>query len=177
MIAGKWKGRTLPKVPHNARPTLGRVRETFFAWLAPYIVDATVLDLFAGSGALGLEALSRGAKTAVFVDKDPQALSNIQTCLDKWGEKNGKVYQGSFPNHMPCFSYSKFDIICLDPPYHHDWVTQSMHWLIAHHLLSDHSCVICEWHTKEPGPVLPEDWYFFRKKKAGNVHYALVKHI
>lgn len=161
----------------ETRPTLGRIRETFFAWLTPYLADATILDLFAGSGALGLEALSRGAAHAIFVDHKMQALQNIQKCLDSWGETKGKILRGDFPHHMPCFPVQNFDIICLDPPYHHDWVTQSMEWLVTHQLLHARSCVICEWHANDPAPNWPDHWKPTRKKKAGNVHYALVQKI
>lgn len=117
IIAGRWRGRSLEAPPGLAtRPTADRVRETLFAMLASRIgsfEDLRVADLFAGSGALGLEALSRGAAEAVFVESDAEAAAIIRRNAEKLGAA-ARVVRGSalaLPPSQPC------DLIFADPPY------------------------------------------------------------
>ncbi len=92
VIGGQWRGRklTFPEI-EGLRPTGDRIRETLFNWLAPDIQEARVLDLFAGSGALGLEALSRGAEMAVLIEKHPQAATNLVNHLKTLSADNARV--------------------------------------------------------------------------------------
>jgi 16S rRNA (guanine966-N2)-methyltransferase len=117
IIAGKWRGRTLEAPPGRAtRPTADRVRETLFSMLASRLgsfEDLRVADLFAGSGALGLEALSRGAATAIFVENDPAAAAAIRRNAAKLSV-DVQILSGSalaLPTSEPC------DLIFADPPY------------------------------------------------------------
>lgn len=117
VIAGKWRGRPLEAPPGRAtRPTADRVRETLFSMLASRLgsfEDLRVADLFAGSGALGLEALSRGAATATFVENDPAATAVIRRNAEKLGAPV-QLFSGSalaLPRSVP------FDLIFADPPY------------------------------------------------------------
>src|SRR3990167_7917208 len=101
IIAGEWRGRRL-KVPDikDLRPTPDRVRETLFNWLAPYIAGARCLDLFAGSGVLGFESLSRGASTVTMVDESPDVVSLIKEQLELFRAANAEVYRANIPGQL-----------------------------------------------------------------------------
>jgi 16S rRNA (guanine966-N2)-methyltransferase len=116
IIAGSHKGQRIeaPK-GHDTRPTSDRAREAVFNLVAPWVEDAQVLDLYAGSGAMGLEALSRGAARAVFVEADPQACRTIGRNLDKLGLR-GEVHCGYV---LPAIANERrrYDLVFCDPPY------------------------------------------------------------
>jgi 16S rRNA (guanine966-N2)-methyltransferase len=115
--SGRWKGRTL-EVPRRARPTSSRAREALFDILQDRIAGARVLDLFAGSGAVGLEALSRGAASAVFVESDPEALEvNVETLGAGGGEV--EILSGDARRAVAALSGrgERFDLVFADPPY------------------------------------------------------------
>ena len=116
IIAGSRKGHTIaaPK-GLDTRPTADRTREAVFNIVAPWVEDAQVLDLFAGSGAMGLEALSRGAARAVFVEADPAACRTIERNLDKLGLR-GEVRCAAVPTAIAGES-RRFDLVFCDPPY------------------------------------------------------------
>ena len=119
IIAGKWRSRKIsfPNI-EGLRPTPDRVKETIFNWLAPHIVDARCLDLFAGSGALGFEALSRGAAHVVSVEKDPKAVSYIKDNKCTLKADGLEIIQTDSLKliEAPCAS-PPFDIAFVDPPY------------------------------------------------------------
>ena len=116
IIAGKWRGRRL-KVPDikDLRPTPDRVRETVFNWLAPILPGAHCLDLFAGSGVLGFEALSRGAASVTLVDQSPEIVALLQEELKTFGADNATVYRATVPQQLH-FPSQVFDVVFLDPP-------------------------------------------------------------
>ncbi len=119
VIAGSLKGRAL-KAPdwEGLRPTSDKLRETLFNILAPRIGGATVLDGFAGTGAIGIEALSRGAAHVTFVEQDPRALTLIAGNLDACGIVGGySIIRGSVMRAGAILSGQTFDIVVLDPPY------------------------------------------------------------
>lgn len=133
VIAGKYKRRTLVTVPGNdvTRPTSDRVKENMFNFVASELDGATVLDLFAGSGALGIEALSRGAKKVIFVEKNFLALKAIQANLDSLGI--GKEQYDIVKSDVSDFlvkaqlvSREKVEIIFADPPYKTSWYETSL---------------------------------------------------
>jgi 16S rRNA (guanine(966)-N(2))-methyltransferase RsmD len=122
IIAGKFRSRTLEAPAGLAtRPTSDRLRETLFNVLAPRIEGAAFLDLYAGSGAVGMEALSRGAASTAFVERAPAALSALRANLAKLGLSAGfRIHPGSvgaFLRKLQTNSPSKFDLVFLDPPY------------------------------------------------------------
>jgi len=120
IIAGRWRGHTL-KAPagRKTRPTPDRVREAWMSALQPWIPDATVLDLFAGSGALGLEALSRGAARVTLVEKARAALEAIDANVAKLGAKGEvEVVRGDAIGYVKRLPPAAFDIAVADPPYH-----------------------------------------------------------
>lgn len=119
IIGGKLKGRRLFSVKgFRVRPTTDKHRESIFNIIAPYLEGAVVLDLFAGTGALGIEALSRGARFAVFVDDYPAALAtirkNIQACCL---ESVTKVFRCNVLKNLNCLQPYSFDLVVMDPPY------------------------------------------------------------
>jgi 16S rRNA (guanine966-N2)-methyltransferase len=119
IIAGRHRGRRLQfPAGVDIRPTPDRVRETLFNWLQPRIEQARVLDLFAGSGALGLEALSRGAAHVTFVEKDRRAAAAIEAVTREWGEAGARVScTGALEWLVTNGAEPPFDIVFLDPPY------------------------------------------------------------
>ena len=118
IIAGAWRGRRVhfPDMP-GLRPTPDRVRETLFNWLQHSIADTRVLDLFAGSGALGLEALSRGAREAVFVEQFPAAARSLQEQLVRFGGAAKGRILGMGAARFLRASGEPFDVVFLDPPF------------------------------------------------------------
>lgn len=116
VTGGKYRSRVLISPSEETIPTKGRVKEALFSALHDYLEGASVLDLFAGSGALGIEALSRGASHCVFVDESPKAIETIRGNLASLKEENAKVIKGGAVEYLENCGKT-FDIIFLDPPY------------------------------------------------------------
>lgn len=168
IIGGQWRGRRLPVAnAAGLRPTPDRVRETLFNWLAPTITGARCLDAFAGTGALGLEALSRGAAEVVFVEKDRSLAKQIQTQLHKLGG-NGQVMCSEFA-HAP-LGPKPFDIIFLDPPFNTNLMASAV--TIVGSYLTRNTRVYLEYASDEV-PRLDAHWDILKSKKAGQVGYGL----
>ncbi|MBP2640163.1 MAG: methyltransferase [Firmicutes bacterium] len=158
IITGSAKGTKL-KTPQgfNTRPTADRVKESLFNILGPQIKDAMVLDLFAGTGNLGLEALSRGARHAVFVDHDSASVGIVKenAVRTKLTEKT-EVYRNDVLKILLRFKHEKrfFDIVFCDPPYNQGWVQQVLAFFDAHSLLNPCGLLIFE-HSRHD--MLPSD--------------------
>lgn len=136
IIAGKWKGRTIPVINQaTVRPTTSRIRETLFNWLDPVIKHAICLDCFTGSGALGLESLSRGAQKVTFIDKRYVCTASLmQTILNLQNNQKSQII------HSDCRSWLKqshntYNIIFIDPPFHQHYLILEVIWLLEqyHH--------------------------------------------
>jgi 16S rRNA (guanine966-N2)-methyltransferase len=153
IIGGTWRGRKL-SFPDLAeiRPTPNRVKETLFNWLAPVIQGAYCLDLFAGSGALGFEALSRGAEHVVMVDKSPTVIEHLRASCQLLKTTHVTLYQAEAPDRL-ILPDKAFDIIFLDPPFHHKLIKPSCEWLQAHHLINPHTLIYIE--TERAAKILP----------------------
>ena len=118
IVAGNWRSRLLDIADvEGLRPTSERIRETLFNWLAPHIHGARCLDLFAGTGALGLEALSRGAASAVFVERDAVAEQRLRNNVDLLGADNAEIVSGDARDFLRSDSAGPFNIVFLDPPF------------------------------------------------------------
>jgi 16S rRNA (guanine966-N2)-methyltransferase len=172
IIAGTWRGRRLSFAPlPGLRPTPDRVRETLFNWLAPVIHGARCLDLYAGSGALGLEAASRGARQVVLVDNDPQVAATLERQRGILGAHQVRVVRADVLQWL-AGSASPFDIVFLDPPFRRQMLLPCIQELENHGWLSDKARVYIE---AEKGlvPELPENWELLRSKVAGQVGYHL----
>ena len=181
IIGGTWRGRRLrfPPTP-EIRPTPDRVRETLFNWLAPHVPGARCLDLFAGSGALGLEALSRGAAHVTFIEHSPAAAREIAARLAEWGAHAGRVEQADARRFLDRTPAMPFDIVFLDPPFASALLTESAALLEEGGWMSDGALIYVERAAEgvagapaTPGPELPSVWTPLRAKQAGEVGYHL----
>lgn len=173
IIGGQWRGRKLP-VPESQglRPTTDRVRETLFNWLAPSIVDASCLDCFAGSGALGLEALSRYAANATLLEMERGVAQQLQKNLATLKASNGKVVntntlaflaQAGTPHH----------IVFVDPPFRKGLLEETLKLLEDNAWLSDEALIYIESEVENGLPPVPASWHLYREKVAGQVAYRL----
>jgi len=148
------------------------VRETLFNWLQPRIDQARVLDLFAGSGALGLEALSRGAAQVTFIEKDRRAAAAIEALAREWGQENARVVCSGALEWLQAQSAEPlFDIVFLDPPYDSDLLEAAAAALSGR--LAANSRVYLERRARDPLPSLPAAWKEIRAGRAGEVGYHL----
>jgi 16S rRNA (guanine966-N2)-methyltransferase len=177
VIAGTARGRVLtaPRGLHT-RPTPGRVKEALFSMLGAAVVDAVVLDLFAGTGALGLEALSRGASRAVFVDKDRQALKALAHNVATVAPDRVEVLAMPAERALRLFKgrSAQFDLVFLDPPYDLDLLPATLRTLAADELVQDGGLVVCEHHGKRPPPVPPADWQQQQSRRYGDVAVTIL---
>jgi 16S rRNA (guanine966-N2)-methyltransferase len=169
IIGGRWRGRRIA-LPRNtaARPTTDRIRETLFNWLGTVVPGARCLDLYAGCGALGLEALSRGASEAVFVERDPRLVLGIREFLRTVGG-SGHVIHASAAEYLAARGHTRFDIVFIDPPYDQplEPILEGMR-----HIVAPTGCLYAE----RPARIgLPElDWAtWLRQGRAGAVAFGL----
>lgn len=175
IIGGQWRGRKLTIAADSAvRPTPDRVRETLFNWLAALLPGACCLDLFAGSGALGFESLSRGASEVVMVDQSAAVVKLLKEQLGLFKASNGLVYQATIPQRWPTFS-KKFDVVFLDPPYSEKLLLPVCFSLEEKQLLADTAYIYLESDKLLEEALLPPGWALIKSKKAGQVGYYLVK--
>lgn len=174
IIGGQWRGRKLTFTPvEGLRPTSDRVRETLFNWLAPYIHGARCADLFAGSGALGLEALSRGACHCDFVDTSGAALAQIGNHLATLGAATAGQCHPSTALQFLQASSEPYDLVFIDPPFTRELVNPACTVLAARKLLAAGALVYVEMAASEPPPAAPPGWSLHRDKTAGGVAYRL----
>lgn len=172
IIAGRWRSRKLSfSSAEGLRPTSDRIRETLFSWLDPYIVGASCLDLFAGSGALGLEALSRDAASCDFVDNNPQTCRQIQDHLQTLSCNHASIHCTQAESYL-ARSQKAYDIIFLDPPFQKVLLQPAVDAL-AQHSLKNNTLIYIETAKHEP-LSLPEHWQINKEKTAGQVCYRLI---
>ena len=174
IIGGRWRGRklTFAALP-GLRPTPDRVRETLFNWLAPIIRGSRCLDLYAGSGALGLEAASRGAARVVMVDHAADVVGALREQLANLEDSEVEVIQADVVQWLRGQAQA-FDIAFLDPPFRQGLLSESMRLLEANGWLAEDSFIYIE-AEKDLRPDLPEGWEIYRSKQAGQVGYQLVR--
>lgn len=170
VISGKYKGRQLDGYTlDGTRPTMDRVKESMFAMIQGSIKNSIVLDLFAGSGALGIETLSNGASNCYFVDKSKQAIQTIQ--------KNTKNMEGVMIFQNDCIEALRyfanqnitFDIILLDPPYHENLLHKVIDEIENLDLLSNNGIIVCEREEEE----IKTKYSLIKYKKYGNKHVEI----
>ncbi|TKI07161.1 16S rRNA (guanine(966)-N(2))-methyltransferase [Martelella alba] len=173
LISGRWRGRKLP-VPDSPglRPTTDRVRETLFNWLAPVIRDARCLDCFAGSGALGFEALSRYAGSATLLERDRAVAAQLDKNLRLLEAANGEVIAAD------CLRWldrpgTPYDVIFLDPPFRQNLLDPAARLLEQHGWLAPQAWIYIETETENRSLSLPPTWRPHREKTAGQVAYRL----
>ena len=176
IIGGSWRGRRVPVVAApGLRPTPDRVRETLFNWLAPVISGMRCLDLYAGTGALGLEALSRGATGVCFVESQPPVARALEEVLGRLGctaprasvvVADARRFLGGVPQ--------PFDLVFLDPPFG-EAALDELCTLLDGGWLAGNARLYLEMARDQPLPPLPPGWVVLREKAAGQVRFALVQ--
>ena len=176
IIGGQWRGRKLAFVPVDGlRPTGDRVRETLFNWLDPYITGARCADLFAGSGALGLEALSRGAAHCDFVDCKNAALAQVKNHLKTFEALGrGSCHPISAQQFLKA-ARVPYDVAFVDPPFKLQLVESVCAVLAQTQLLREDALVYVEMGATEPAPDFPPTWTLYREKVSGGVVYRLFR--
>lgn len=175
IVAGIWRSRLLDiaDVP-GLRPTAERVRETLFNWLAPRIEGARCLDLFAGTGALGLEALSRGAASVTFVERSARAVTQLRENIRLLGAGGAELVQADARGWLDAATGRNFDIVFLDPPFADDLLAETCRLLAGKPMLARDAVVYLEMDRHADEPELPAGWVVKKNKTAGNVRYMLV---
>ncbi|AMO58404.1 hypothetical protein GZ77_19210 [Endozoicomonas montiporae] len=175
IIAGDWRGRKLPVADlPGLRPTSDRVRETVFNWLAPYLPGARVLDCFSGTGALSLEALSRGAKEAVMLEMATPAVKMLKSNLSLLKADNGQVVATNSLQFLSKSCVEAFDVIFLDPPFRQGMLEETCHLLQTNGYVHEQTIVYVEVEKElDPLPV-PDNWQPLKSKQAGQVSFNLM---
>jgi 16S rRNA (guanine966-N2)-methyltransferase len=178
IIGGKWRSRNLRFVSVDGlRPTGSRIRETLFNWLAPSIEGARCLDLFAGSGALCFEALSRGADCCVAIEANSQAISELRHNQAELTANNLDIVSGDCQKLLERGNTAKpYDIIFLDPPFDMKLHKQASRLLISGNWLASKAQIYCEFPATE-AQDLPLSWRLIKDKIAGNVRYCLFEYV
>ena len=176
IIGGQWRSRQLPFPDvQGLRPTTDRVRETVFNWLMPYLPGAKVLDVFAGSGALGFEALSREAADAVLLEKDSKAARMLKdnSALLK---ANAQVFQTDSLNWLQTCD-TQFDVIFLDPPFNKGLLPNCIETIESKNLLAANGWIYIESEADLSELNIPSNWHMHRDKKAGQVMLRLFQRL
>jgi 16S rRNA (guanine966-N2)-methyltransferase len=169
IVGGKNKGRALKVAKKGTRPTKGIVRESIFNILGSKVVNASVLDVFAGSGALGIEAICRGAKNCVFIETHVRiVIDNIERF--KIAEKC-EILKYDFRRGLKKLKGRKFDIIFVDPPYHLDYADQTLGLLRNCDLAS--GVIVVEHHSDQVIEI-PEEWEMIKKKRYGETAISII---
>ena len=173
IIAGRWRSRRLPvAAAGNVRPTPDRVRETLFNWLGTGVEGARCLDLFAGTGALGFEAASRGAQAVVMVERDRSIAAALERAARALGADNVEVECADALGWAPP-SGVRFDIVFLDPPWSGPAPETALARLDGAHALAPGCMAYLETDRDPAGIELPPGWRLVRTRRAGRVRYHL----
>lgn len=178
IISGKYKGRVLKGFDIiGTRPTMDRVKESVFAMIQDYIRESTVLDLYSGTGNLGIEAISNGASKAYLVDNNSVAINTIKDNIKSLNIKEAIVINKNAKDALNDFLLNKtvFDIIFLDPPYHTDELNNSLSFINRNiDILSSNSIIVCETEI-EIDYLLYDNLYIFKERKYGIKKVTILK--
>ncbi len=176
IIGGDWRSRKL-RFPDagGVRPTPARTRETLFNWLSFHLAGSDCLDLFAGSGALGLEALSRGAAQATLVDNNASLATTLRDNLRLLGSDAGTVVCAGADTYLSQRQREPFDIVFMDPPFRQGWLTTLFSLLDSRGWVKPGGWVYVEHESDLPAPAAPANWQLHRQKTAGQVTYCLYR--
>lgn len=169
IIGGQWRSRLIQFADDESlRPTPDRVRETLFNWLGQDLIGKTCLDLFAGSGALGFEAASRGAKQVTMIEQNMKALRNLRSSIEKLGASQVKLEHVDARTFLAARS-ARYDVIFVDPPFKSGLLAEILPLLPAK--LKENGGVYVESSDK----LLPDDtWFVLKQGRASHVHYCLL---
>lgn len=176
IIGGQWRSRKLPFAAFaGVRPTPDRIRETLFNWLQGVIPGARCLDLYAGSGALGFEALSRGAESVVLVDQDVRVIQQLQSNIDRLDARAARVIWANALEFIPDWHGAPFDVVFLDPPYRDQALTLCCQKLEDVRALASPAWIYMEDARHAPEPRIPDNWQYLHRKHAGQINYYLAR--
>lgn len=164
VTGGRLKGRRLLYPRTGLRPTKGITRQAIFNVLGERVVGARVCDLFAGGGALGVEALSRGATEVVFIEMNPEAVRCIKENLR--GLKSWRVIKGDVCRWVSKMAEKQFDAVLADPPYERKLVARTLELIVKNRLVALGGFLVIE-HSEKEQPVTPEGWEKFRQRRYG----------
>lgn len=172
VISGEFRGRNLEQLEGmEIRPTSDRVKESLFNILGTRLMNCTFLDLFAGTGGIGIEAYSRGAAKVVFIDESAKSIKILKSNLDKLRiSDNIEVYNTDYLNAINKLAYDnkKFDIIFIDPPYLKGYERNALAQIAECKMLTDEGIIIVEHDLKDKMPENIGDLKLARQKKYGN---------
>lgn len=178
IIAGEYRSRKLefPSL-EGLRPTADRIRETLFNWLQNSIQGECCLDLFAGSGALGFEALSRGASQVDFIEQSPSAANSIRSNIERLGTERGEAYCSDAFEWLDRRGQDskKYGLVFLDPPFKGEALARAIVKIESAELLRDGGLVYIEKEKQPSGDDLPSHWLEIKSKKAGVVQFGLYR--
>ncbi len=170
IIGGQWKRWQIPVADRpGLRPTPDRVRETLFNWVNDALAGARCLDLYAGTGALGLEALSRGAAAVHFVEQDRATSAELREQLVQLQCAHAQVDTADALRWLQQATPQVFDVVFMDPPYHSQCLNEACRLLAANGWLVPAAWVYLEFAADEPAPTLPAGWRVHRDTRAGQV--------
>lgn len=176
IIGGKWRSRKINFIQKGVRPTTDMARETLFNWLAPHILDANCLDLFSGSGSLGFEALSRGAKHVVMVDASAKCVGKLQENSELLQTDDAELICTKLPTGIARIPEQFFDIVFIDPPFYKNLLGPTCKELSLSNLLAPNAIIYAEAEkTVDIEEVKPKSWKILRKKIAGSVGNYLMQ--
>lgn len=175
VITGKYKGRTLVAPKNDARPTLDRTKETLFNILNPQICGATVLDLFAGSGQLAIECLSRGAERAILCDSNRYSCEAIKLNFQKIGE-TAELYACDFRTCLECLD-TQVDLVFVDPPYQSGLYLFVLQKLDERSVVKAGGVVVCEHSASDEMPLCEFGFEMYDQRKIGTVKFSFYKRI
>jgi 16S rRNA (guanine966-N2)-methyltransferase len=174
IIGGQWRGRRIDFLDlPQLRPTPDRVRETLFNWLQGFIEGSRCLDLFAGSGALGFEVASRGAKSVVMVDHDPQVIHHLRRQAETLSAHQIEIILADAKAYL-AMSPPPFDIVFLDPPFESDLLADIYQALERHRALKPGTRIYLEMPATAGPPPAPASWTLLKSRRAGQVAYRLL---
>lgn len=176
IIGGEWRGRKLA-VPEKQglRPTPDRVRETLFNWLQWQVPASRCLDLFAGTGALGVEAASRGAKQVVLVEKDRNIADGLRQQLAPFASEKVKVIQADALQYLQKSPIEPFNIVFLDPPFQQNLLAPCCELLESTGWLAPNALIYLEAEIELQALILPKSWTVIKQQRAGQVASYLVQ--
>jgi 16S rRNA (guanine966-N2)-methyltransferase len=176
IIGGKWRGRKLLVVDaEGLRPTPDRIRETLFNWLAPDLRGTNLLDCFAGSGVLGFEALSRGARWVTALEQHPQALANLQFQAEQLETTAFEIIAGNAADSIAQLQ-RKFDIVFIEPPYAESHLREQVFkQLESQDCLQIGAKIYFEWPASEEFDLPSGSLRWLKQKSAGQVKYAIAE--
>lgn len=177
VISGKYKRLNLKGYNiEGIRPTMDKVKESIFAMIQNEITNSVFLDLFSGTGSIGIEALSNNAKYVYFIDEKNSSIRTIKDNLSKIKDNNYEIINKDFTEAIKCFNNNsiKFDIIFLDPPYGKIKIKIVIDYIINNNILNDNALIICEYEEEELEENIA-NLELIKYRKYGKTHISIYK--